>query len=176
MIILQKPAIFFDRDGVLNKDFGYVYKPKDFEWIPGAIETIKYFKNRGYLIIVITNQSGIARGYYTEKEVNDLHNWINEELHQKHNVKIDAFYYCPHHPTVGISSYQTVCECRKPKPGLIIKALSDFNIDLERSYFIGDKDTDIEASTAVGIKGYKFKSENLFEFIKTTFNFAMQDK
>lgn len=165
MVSLQIPAIFFDRDGVLNKDFGYVYKSEDFKWIPGAMETIKHLKDMGYAIFVITNQSGVARGYFTEEDIKDLHEWINEELFEKYQVKIDGFYYCPHHPTVGQSPYQTKCECRKPKPGLIIRALKDFHIDKSKSYFIGDKDTDIEAASDVGIRGYIFQSENLLNFM-----------
>lgn len=165
MVILRKPAVFFDRDGVLNEDDGYVYQPKDFKWIPGAVDTIKRIKDEGYAIFVITNQSGIARGFYTEEDVIHLHNWINYELLQKYAVQIDSFYYCPHHPTVGLAPYKTNCECRKPKPGLIQRALSEFNIDTERSYFVGDKDTDMQAATAVGIKGYKFNSENLLDFM-----------
>lgn len=165
MVILLKQAVFFDRDGVLNEDFGYVYKPKDFKWIPGAVETIKHLKDKGYVIFVITNQSGVARGFYSEEDVKHLHNWINEELLQKQGVQIDSFYYCPHHPTEGFGFYKTNCECRKPKPGLIKMALSEFNIDREKSCFIGDKDTDMEAATAAGIRGYKFTSENLFDFM-----------
>lgn len=167
-VILKKPAVFFDRDGVLNEDFGYIYRQEDFIWIPGAIESIKHLKNQGYLIFVITNQSGVARGYYTEKDVEDLHNWMNRELLQKHNVLIDAYYYCPHHPTSGLSPYKTICECRKPRPGLINKALSEFKIDRNRCYFIGDKDSDMEAAAAAGIRGYKFISKNLFDFMMET--------
>ena len=117
------------------------------------------------LSIVITNQSGVARGYYTEENVKELHNWINNYLIQKYNVNIDSFYYCPHHPTVGLNPYKAICECRKPRPGLIDRAISEFNIDRNGSFFIGDKDTDMEAAAAAGIKGYKFKSDNLFEFM-----------
>ncbi|MFD2442762.1 D-glycero-beta-D-manno-heptose 1,7-bisphosphate 7-phosphatase [Bacillus sp. CGMCC 1.16607] len=162
---MEKSAIFFDRDGVLNEDSGYVYKPNDFKWIAGAVETIKHLKSNGYTIIVITNQSGVARGYYTEEDVKDLHNWMNDVLYQKHDVQIDSFYYCPHHPTIGFSPYKTLCECRKPRPGLINKALSEFRIDINRSYFIGDKDSDMKAAAAVGLRGYKFSTGNLFEFM-----------
>ncbi|MBY0124255.1 D-glycero-beta-D-manno-heptose 1,7-bisphosphate 7-phosphatase [Bacillus sp. S/N-304-OC-R1] len=162
---MQKSAIFFDRDGVLNEDFGYVYRPIDFKWIPGAVETIKHLKAIGYTIIVITNQSGVARGYFSEDDVNHLHHWINNDLLQKQNVQIDSFYYCPHHPTVGIEPYLTKCECRKPRPGLILEAISDYNIDRKKSYFIGDKDTDMEAAAAAGIRGYKFSSECLYDFM-----------
>ncbi|WP_019241444.1 MULTISPECIES: D-glycero-alpha-D-manno-heptose-1,7-bisphosphate 7-phosphatase [Bacillus] len=166
---MNKPAVFFDRDGVLNEDLGYVYKREDFIWIPGAIETIKYLKCQGYAIFVVTNQSGIARGYYTENDVKTLHNRINKELLQEHDVFIDAFFYCPHHPTYGGASYQKQCQCRKPRPALLMQAFSEFNIDRKRSVLIGDKDTDIDAAVAAGIKGYKFQSENLFSFVKQIF-------
>jgi len=164
---LQRPAIFFDRDGVLNKDLGYVYKKENFIWIPGAMETIEFYKNKGYTIFIVTNQSGIARGYYTEKDVYDLHHWINNELFRQYHVLIDSFYYCPHHPTDGLDKYKIICDCRKPKPGLINKAISEFNIDRKRSYFIGDKDTDMEAAFAADIKGFKFHNKgNLLCFMK----------
>ena len=165
MVSLRRPAVFFDRDGVLNEDYGYVYKPKDFKWIPGAIETIKRLKDKEYVIFIITNQSGVARGYYTEEDVMDLHNWINDELCQKYDVQIDHFYYCPHHPTAGLGIYKSKCKCRKPSPGLINKAVSEFNIDRSRSFFIGDKDTDMEAASAAGIRGYKFNTGNLLDFM-----------
>lgn len=165
MVILGKPAVFFDRDGVLNVDYGYVYKQDEFKWIPGAVETIRALKEYGYTIIVVTNQSGIARGYYTEIEVKKLHNWMNYQLLTKHNIQIDAFFYCPHHPSIGNNPFKMICECRKPMPGLIKRAINDFNIDTDRSYLIGDKDTDLEAAKAIGIKGYKFTSNNLFEFV-----------
>lgn len=165
MGLLQRPAVFFDRDGVLNEDLGYVHKPEDYIWIPGAIETIKRLKHKGYAIFIITNQSGVARGYFSEKDVRDLHHWINDELFQKYDVQIDSFYYCPHHPTAGLDSYKVFCECRKPRPGLINQALFEFNIARKSSYFIGDKDTDMEAAASAGIRGYQFNSGNLLDFM-----------
>ncbi|MBE4907215.1 HAD family hydrolase [Bacillus luteolus] len=162
---LRKPAIFFDRDGVLNEDDGYVYKPPDFKWIPGATEVIRRLKEKGYLVIVITNQSGVARGFYTEDDVIHLHTWMNKDLYGRHQQQIDAFYYCPHHPKIGNEVYQKECECRKPRPGLVRKALTDFTIDLDSSCLIGDKITDLETAEAIGIKSYKFTTENLLEFM-----------
>lgn len=157
--------MFFDRDGVLNEDLGYVYRKSAFKWLPGATEIIKFLKEDGYLLFVISNQSGIARGFYTEKDVDRLHHWMNEELFKMHGVEIDKFYYCPHHPAFGVPPYKMGCQCRKPKPGLIHQAISDFNIDVKASYFIGDRKTDMEAAEAAGVNGWLFRGRNLYDFI-----------
>ena len=111
---MSKPAIFFDRDGVLNVDVGYLYKIEDFQWIDGAIEAIKYFNDKDYYVFVITNQSGVARGYYREDDIHKLHQWMNEDLY-KYSAHIDEFFYCPHHIKGVIPEYSFDCECRKPK-------------------------------------------------------------
>lgn len=145
---LQKPAIFLDRDGTLNIDKGYVHRIEDWEWIPGAIDAIVAFKKAGFLVIIITNQAGIARGYYGEADITNLHTRVNGEL-KEHGVLIDAFYHCPHHPEFGAVRE---CECRKPMPGMIDKARQDFDIDLGHSWLIGDKVSDIQAGLAAGVK------------------------
>jgi D-glycero-D-manno-heptose 1,7-bisphosphate phosphatase len=160
----KRPAVFFDRDGVLNMDHGYTYRQQDFEWVPGAIQTIQYFNDLGYLVFVITNQSGIARGFYTEQDVHDLHAFINRELAKSGN-HIDEFYYCPHHPQGKMIQYSFSCDCRKPEPGMLIQALKKWDIDIQRSLMIGDKISDLQAAEAAGIKGYLFDSANLYEFI-----------
>ena len=160
----KQPAVFFDRDGVLNIDHGYTYRQEDFEWMPGAIETIKRFNDRGFLVFVVTNQSGVARGYYKEADVNKLHQYMQQELAQ-HAAHIDAFYYCPHHP-YGQGKYRKVCDCRKPRPGMILKALSEWPVDQKRTVVIGDKPSDIEAATAAGLKGYLFSDDNLYLIIE----------
>ena len=123
-------AVFLDRDGTLNIDKGYVHRIEDWEWIPGAIEAIAALKKARFLVIIITNQAGIARGYYDEADMNNLHARINEEL-KEHGATIDGFYHCPHHPEFGAVRE---CECRKPMPGMI------------------DKASDIQAGLAAGIK------------------------
>ncbi len=162
-----RPAAFLDRDGVLNVDKGYLFRSEDFEWIPGAIEAVKRLNDRGYLVFVVTNQSGVARGYYGEEDVIRLHNWMNGEL-AKHGAHIDKFYYCPHYTEGPASGYVKACQCRKPLPGLILAALAEWNIDREKSFLIGDKDSDIAAAAAAGIKGYKFAAGNLAEFLQAT--------
>ena len=162
---MSKPAIFFDRDGVLNVDVGYLYKIEDFQWIDGAIEAIKYFNDKDYYVFVITNQSGVARGYYKEEDINKLHNWMNQEL-AKYDAHIDEFFYCPHHVKGIIKDYSFDCECRKPKIGMIKKALDKYDVKLESSLLIGDKDSDIECAENAGIKGLKFNAEKLDFYLK----------
>lgn len=145
---MTKAAVFLDRDGTLNIDKGYVHRIEDWEWIPGAIDAIAALKKTGFLVIVVTNQAGIARGYYDEADMNSLHATINMEL-QKHGAPIDGFYYCPHHPEFG---EVRECECRKPMPGLIEQARQDFAIDLGRSWLVGDKVSDIQAGLVAGVK------------------------
>ncbi|MDF2635478.1 MAG: gmhB [Pelosinus sp.] len=159
----KRPAVFFDRDGVLNVDHGYTYREQDFEWMAGAIETIKYFNARNYRVFVITNQSGVARGYYTEHDVQLLHQFMNEEL-DKQGAHIDAFYYCPHHSEGKVEEYRQSCTCRKPKPEMIHRAIKEWAVDSAHSFMIGDKSSDIEAANAAGLTGYLFTGGNLYKF------------
>ena len=145
---MPKAAVFLDRDGTLNVDKGYVHRIEDWEWIPGAIDAIAALKKAGFLVIIITNQAGLARGYYDEADMTNLHAMINEEL-KEHGAKIDGFYHCPHHPEFGSI---LECECRKPMPGMINQASQDFDIDLGRSWLVGDKASDIQAGLSAGIK------------------------
>lgn len=145
---MTKAAVFLDRDGTLNIDKGYVHRIEDWEWISGAIDAIAVLKKAGFLVIVVTNQAGIARGYYDEADMDNLHTIINMEL-QKHGATIDGFYHCPHHPEFG---EVRVCECRKPMPGMIIQAQQDFNIDLTCSWLVGDKVSDTQAGLAAGVR------------------------
>lgn len=162
---LIKPAVFLDRDGVLNVDKGYVHRSEDFVWVEGAPEAVKWLNDRGYLVIVVTNQAGIARGYYTEEKFLYFMDWMNGELRRR-GAHIDAFYYCPHHPTEGIEPYRRECRCRKPAPGLLEQALEDWPVDLERSFLIGDKESDLLAAQAAGIRGLLFTGRNIFKFIR----------
>jgi len=165
---IEKPAVFLDRDGVLNKDLGYVIKPKEFYWIDGAIETIKYINKMNFFVFIISNQSGLARGYFSEIDIENLHNWINKEL-LKNDAKIDKFYYCPHHHEGIIKEYSFTCSCRKPKPGMILNAFDEWPIIKSKSFLIGDKISDIQAAKYAGIKGHLFKGGNLLNFFKKIF-------
>ena len=157
-------AVFFDRDGTLNEEVHYLHKIEDFKWIEGAIDAIKYCNDNGYLAIVITNQSGVARGYYPESDIMKLYDWMNDDL-AKHGAHLDGIYYCPHHPTGTVKEYAIECDCRKPKPGMLFKAQKDHNIDLRSSYLIGDSARDVECAEAAGVKGIMYKGGNLYQYI-----------
>ncbi|WP_331655244.1 D-glycero-alpha-D-manno-heptose-1,7-bisphosphate 7-phosphatase [Aminipila sp.] len=140
-------AIFFDRDGTINVEVNYLHRIEDFKFIDGMPEFIKKWNDWGYKVIVVTNQAGIARGYYNEEDMHKLHVYLNKEL-QKIGAHIDAFYFCPHHP-----EFTGECNCRKPKAGMIEQAIKDFDIDVSQSLLFGDKEWDIEAGNKCGIKG-----------------------
>ncbi len=137
-------TIFLDRDGVINKEVNYLYKIDDFKFIDGIIKTCLYFQNLGYKIIIITNQSGISRGYYTEGDYQKLTQWMLEQFQYK-NVNILDVFHCPHGP-------ESTCDCRKPKPGMFLKAKAKHNIDMKNSWMIGDKEVDVTAANASGIE------------------------
>ena len=141
---MQKKAIFLDRDGVINKEVNYLHKIDDFEFINGIFDTCIYFQKLGYKIIIITNQSGISRGYYTEKQYQIVTKWmLNEFLNNQ--IQILDIFHCPHSPEAN-------CNCRKPNPGMLLDAKSKHNIDMKKSWMIGDKESDIEAANSAGIK------------------------
>lgn len=149
MIAINK-AVFLDRDGTINKEINYLYRPEDFIFIPGTVEAIKIFHELNYKVIVVTNQAGVAKGYYSEKDVKTLHGYIDELLASK-NAYIDAYYYCPHHPEGIVKKYKIECNCRKPNIGMIEQAVEDFNINLDESIIIGDKEIDIQTGKKAGI-------------------------
>lgn len=146
----MKKAIFLDRDGTINVEKDYIYKSEDLVFEEGSIEALKTFKNLGYILIVVSNQSGIARGYFTEEDLNIFNNNMNEIL-KKNGVEITEFYCCPHHPD-GIGEYKKVCECRKPNNKMIEDAIKKYNINREKSYMIGDKTSDIGAGLKSNLK------------------------
>jgi D-glycero-D-manno-heptose 1,7-bisphosphate phosphatase len=158
-------AIFLDRDGVINIDQGYVHKKENFRWVEGAIDAIRQFNELGYLVLVVTNQGGIARGFYSEQDVLDLHDWLQNELKQQ-GAHIDQFYYCPHHVDGVLPEHSYVCDCRKPEPGMILTAAKEWQVDLSQSAMIGDKLTDMAAAEKAGVSGYLFGGGNLFDFCR----------
>lgn len=162
--MLTRPAVFLDRDGVLNVDHGYVHRPDQIEWIPGSKEAIKRFNDAGYLVFVVSNQAGVARGYFSEEDVRALHHWMASEL-QAVGAHVDAFEYCPDHPDATVARYRRVSERRKPAPGMLLDCMARWPINKDESFLIGDKDIDIEAAKAAGIKGYRFTGGDLVAFI-----------
>jgi D,D-heptose 1,7-bisphosphate phosphatase len=160
----ERPAAFLDRDGVLNHDTGYVYDPVTFEWIAGAREAVKHLNDAGYYVFVVTNQAGVAHGYYEEAAIHALHEWVNGEL-RRGGASIDAFFHCPHHPEGKLVDYRRVCDHRKPAPGMLLSAGRRWPIDWSRSFLIGDRDSDIAAAAAAGIPGFKFAGGDLLAFL-----------
>ena len=153
----KRPAAFLDRDGVLNVDHGYAHRPDQLEWIPGAPEAVRMLNNAGYYVIVITNQSGVARGYYKEAAVHQFHGHMQDALRTQ-GAHIDAFYYCPHHPEGTVKELAMRCRCRKPSPGMLEQAAREWPINLDRSFLIGDKDDAMAAAAAFRIRGIRFNS------------------
>jgi D-glycero-D-manno-heptose 1,7-bisphosphate phosphatase len=143
-------ALFLDRDGVINVDRGYVYLPEQTQWVPGIFELCKAAQECGYSLIVITNQAGIARGYYSEAQFQAYTRWMHAQFADR-GLPILATYHCPHHPTDGIGELRRECDCRKPNPGMILRASRELEIDLAASALVGDKSTDIAAGEAAGI-------------------------
>jgi len=143
--------VFLDRDGTINVEVNYLNDPRNLRLLPGAADAIKLLRDAGFLVIVVANQSAVARGLCDEKTIEEIHLKLRDEL-MKGGAGADAMYYCPHHPTVGLSEYRRDCSCRKPKPGMLMRACIDFGIDLTRSYLVGDKLSDIEAGKRVGCR------------------------
>ncbi len=147
---MNRKALFLDRDGIINEEKDYVHKIEDFEFMAGIFEVLRHAQASGYLLIVVTNQAGIARGYYSEEDFHSLNNWMIGRFQEK-GIKIDKVYYCPYHPTHGIGKYLKDSEFRKPGPGMIQQAAKEFGIDPAQSLLVGDKESDIEAGKTAGI-------------------------
>ena len=145
-----RPAAFLDRDGVLNQDLGYAYQVADFHWLPGAVLACKRLQDAGYALVVVTNQSGVARGLYTMADVDLLHTHMQRELAAA-GVSLTAVYACPHHPEAHVETYRIDCNCRKPRPGLLLQAIREQSLDPARSVLIGDKTSDLQAGAAAGV-------------------------
>ncbi|HIF9279056.1 TPA: D-glycero-beta-D-manno-heptose 1,7-bisphosphate 7-phosphatase [Photobacterium damselae] len=146
---MAKPAVFIDRDGVINVDHGYVHTTDDFEYVEGVFAACKKLKEMGYLLVLVTNQSGIARGMFTEDEFLSLTEWMDWNF-VDNGVEFDGIYYCPHHPE-GEGDYRQECDCRKPKPGMLISARDYLKIDMAQSVMIGDKADDMTAAKAAEV-------------------------
>jgi D-glycero-D-manno-heptose 1,7-bisphosphate phosphatase len=164
-LLLKRPAAFLDRDGVLNEDTGYIHRHDQVRWIEGAAEAVRLLNDTGYLVFVVTNQAGVARGLYDEEHIHALHHWMREQLGQL-GAHIDAIEYCPYHPQGVVERYRRVSELRKPQPGMITKLLSEWPVDLAQSFLIGDRETDLQAAAAAGIRGHLFTDGSLLEFVR----------
>lgn len=148
---MQK-VVFLDRDGTINQEVNYLHRCEDLKFLPGVPQALHELKAAGFKLAVITNQAGVARGYYTCEDVETLHHFMNQQL-EKEGAAIDAFYYCPHHPVHGIGIYKKACHCRKPETGMFEMAEKEFEVDKSHSYMIGDKLIDVEAGVNYGVTG-----------------------
>lgn len=148
----MEPVIFLDRDGTMNEEVNYLHRPEDLRILPGVPEAVRMWNERGYRVVVVTNQAGVARGYYTEADVEILHEYLNRQLDKK-GAHVDHFFYCPHHPEYGIGEYKKECRCRKPQTGMFEMAEAYYQVDKSRSFMVGDKLIDVEAGKNYGIRG-----------------------
>lgn len=147
---MKKPALFLDRDGVINYDYGYVHTLDNFVFLDGIFEVVPTANKVGFLVVVVTNQAGIGRGYYSEAQFHVLTDWMKMRFVQN-NGKIDAVYYCPYHPVYGIGSYRLDSYCRKPFPGMLLHVQRDLSIDFSKSILVGDSFSDMEAGHRAGL-------------------------
>ncbi|HEY3316919.1 MAG TPA: D-glycero-beta-D-manno-heptose 1,7-bisphosphate 7-phosphatase [Coriobacteriia bacterium] len=161
----RKPAVFLDRDGVLNEDVGYAHTPEEFRFIPGAPEAVKLLNDAGRLVFVVTNQAGIGRGYYTEEEFAAFTAWIGERLAER-GAHVDATYYCPHHPTHARDAYLRACGCRKPAPGMLLQAMAEWDVDADASVVVGDKPSDAAAAAAAGLRSVTYAGGDLRALVR----------
>lgn len=146
----MRKALFLDRDGIINRDHGYVFQAADFDFMPGIFELAGRFTQAGYLLVVVTNQSGIGRGYYTEGQFLQLSEWMQARFAEQ-GVPLSGVYYCPHHPSSAQGDYLQACHCRKPEPGMLLQAAGELEIDLAASLMLGDKLSDVQAAQAAGV-------------------------
>ncbi len=158
-------AVFLDRDGTINVEKNYLHKIEEFEFIPGVMEGLKYLQDAGFILVVITNQSGIGRGYYSEKDFMTLNEWMLKKL-KDNGLEISGVYYCPHLPDAKLERYRKYCNCRKPALGLFYRAIEELDIDIDKSFAIGDKIRDLMICEESGCTGYlvgKNEVENIIE-------------
>jgi D-glycero-D-manno-heptose 1,7-bisphosphate phosphatase len=145
-------AVFLDRDGVLVRDVGLIARTGQFAWEPGAPQAVRRLSDAGFAVVVVTNQAVVARGLISEADLAGLHEWLQQQLAAVAGARVDAFYSCPHHPHADVEAYRRPCDCRKPQPGLLLRAAADLHLDLARSYLVGDRGSDIAAGRRAGCR------------------------
>ncbi|MBV9957545.1 MAG: HAD family hydrolase [Acidobacteria bacterium] len=148
---MKRRAVFMDRDGTISEEVGYVNHPTRYKVFPYAAEAVRLLNEQGWLAVLVTNQAGVARGYFTEEMIGTVHGSLQTEL-ERGGARLDAIYYCAHHPSVGEPPYRFDCDCRKPKPGLIQRAATDLEIELDESWMVGDRYSDIELARNAGVR------------------------
>ena len=148
---MKRKALFLDRDGVINIDYGYVHEPENCVFIEGIFELVRRANSAGYVVAVVTNQAGIGRGYFTEAQFAGFTGWMRK-VFAGNGAMIDRVFYCPHHPQAGLADYKRECACRKPQPGMLLKAQREFNLDMAASIIVGDKLSDLEAGARAGVR------------------------
>lgn len=163
---MRRPAVFLDRDGVINQDIGYAHRPDQIIWAKDAAAAIRYLNEAGYYVFVVTNQAGVARGYYDEETVRELHAWMQEHLRQA-GAHIDDWRYCPNHPDGMVAAYRRHDDWRKPEPGMILDLAHCWPVDMAGSFLIGDRASDLEAAAAAGIRGHLVEEAGLLDQVRS---------
>ena len=162
--LLVMPAVFLDRDGVLNRDIAYAHRPDQIVWVDGALAAMRRLTGLGYRLFVVTNQAGVARGYYGEGDVRTLHRWMSEQIAAE-GGRIDDFRHCPHHPYGVVEAFTRDCSWRKPQPGMLLDLMRHWPTDRARSFLVGDKPSDVDAAQAAGIAGHLFSGGDLDAYV-----------